>query len=66
MNDTIVNFESVKECIKCGRKIYHHDNTCLANRTFIPPKLENNNIVQEHLDVSCPFCGYTWQEQCKE
>jgi len=64
----IEKFESVKNCPKCGRGIFHSvgEKECFAKRRYQEKALDSDNVVNEHLIVSCPACGFEWKETCKD
>lgn len=55
-------FGSVKSCPKCGQELYSKkDNIFLGERKYI-----QKGIIDDHLLITCPTCGYKWNESCKD
>ena len=62
-------FESIKNCIKCRYNMFSPvDKVFYGKRKYVPVTLYTgwDTIVQEHLEVTCSHCGFTWSEKCAE
>jgi hypothetical protein len=69
----IYEFESVKDCIKCGYDGRVYDSRCFNMSYVIAYKTvqaSNGDIIQSPPNgmfrVSCPDCNYFWFEHCKD
>ena len=61
-------FASVKNCEKCNANVFTPiDKVFMGKRKYVPASIgENENVIPEHLEVTCHDCGFTWQEQCSD
>lgn len=63
-------FASVKNCKKCNAVVLTSFDDFLGIRKYIPKGYKRIGtreiIIPEHLEVTCPHCGFIWQEECQQ
>ena len=61
----IHEFGSVEECPKCKCDMYSYECQFTGKMKHVAAiETEQGDVIYEHLDITCPNCGYTWQEFC--
>jgi len=67
VEDKILPFNERRECPKCGIGRYATNMETLFKEKYIEPQIYMYcEDVEEHLEVKCHNCGYSWKERCMD